>query len=245
MPLIKHANSKPLMTQATVLDLGDLDRQAKRIVESAREKAQAVLDDAQREAQQMIEQADAIGHEQGFQRGKEEGREQGMREGREQVIAELKPQLEQLCQSWTDALSHWETKRNEMLLAAREDVLAFAVAMGEKIVFRTLEVDCSIIEDQLAEALSLLSQPSSVMISINPQDRTLVEEVLPDLLRNASQCKQAIIRDDEAITRGGCVLSTAGGAVDATIETQLDRIVEAILPWMRDEPLPPQETLAS
>lgn len=235
MPLIKGANSLPLMKGAAVLDLSDLDRQANRMLDDARDKAQQIVDRAQREAKQLVDGADAAGHQQGLERGLAEGREQGRAEGRQQVIAELKPQLQTLIESWTAALKQWETDRAEMLLSAREDVLAFAVAMGEKIIFRTIEVDGTIIEDQLAEALSMLSRPTSVAVTINPLDRNLVEEVLPDMLRTANDCRHVTIRDDQSITPGGCKVTTAGGEVDATIETQLERIVQAILPWMRED----------
>ncbi len=231
MPLIKNANSAGLIKSAVVLDLGDLDRQAKRIVEQAREQAKTIRDEAKQKADALVAGADAKGYEQGMQRGLTEGKELGRREGREELLDELRPQLEQLIQSWADALNQWDAQRGEMLLSAREDVLAFAVAMAEKIVFRTIEADDSIIEDQLAESLALLSKPSNVAIRINPQDRDLVEEVLPELLRATTDCRHATITDDPTMTRGGCIVRTIGGEVDATIETQLDRIVEAILPW--------------
>lgn len=223
---------------AAVLDLSDLDRQAKRILDDAREKASRIMQQAQQEAEQLIANADAIGHQQGLERGMAEGREQGRREGHEQVIAELKPRIESLMRSWMDALQQWEAERTEMILSAREDALAFAVAMGEKVIFRTVQVDGTIIEDQLAEALSLLSQPSRVAVTINPRDRALAEEVLPELLRSLGESSHATIRDDPSVTPGGCVLRTAGGEVDATLETQLDRIVHAILPWLSQEQVP-------
>lgn len=235
MALIKGVNAAALLKGAAVLDLSDLDRQAKRILDDARAKAADILEQAQQEAQRLIGEADTVGYQQGLERGLVEGSEQGQREGRQQVITELKPQLESLAASWTAALKQWEADRQEMLLAAREDVLAFAVAMGEKIIFRTVEVDGTIVEDQLAEALSLLSKPSSVVISISPQDRNLVEEVLPDLLSAVHDCEHVTVRDDPSMTPGGCRVGIAGGEIDATIETQLERIVQTILPWMRQE----------
>lgn len=235
MPLIKNAQSARLINSAVVLDLGDLDRQAQRILENAKAKARKTLDEAKEKSDKLIANADAVGHAQGLKRGLEEGREQGRKEGHEQAIAELRPQLQQIVESWTAALEQWEASRSEMLLSAKEDALAFAVAMGEKIIFRTIEVDPSIVEDQLADALALLSQPSAVTITVNPADRDLVEEVLPELMRSADACKHASVSNDPEITRGGCIVRTAGGEVDATIETQLDRIVEAVLPWTREE----------
>jgi flagellar biosynthesis/type III secretory pathway protein FliH len=45
------------------------------------------------------------------------------------------------------------------------------------------------------------------------------------------------LAEDEAIGRGGCVVATADGHIDATLRTQLDRIVQTLLPGSRHEAL--------
>jgi flagellar assembly protein FliH len=230
MALIKHTASDRLMASAIVLDLGDLDRQGQAIIARARAQAKQILDDARREAQRLIDGAAEIGRSSGVEQGLVEGRERGRAEGRADLLAELRPRLGELLGAWAAALEQWERERAEMLLAAREDVLAFALTATRKITTRMVHTDPSVVQDQLAEALSMLASPSALTIVINPADRPLVEEVLPELVAQIQSCAHVSLRDEAAVSRGGCIVGTAGGEIDASIETQLDRIAEALIP---------------
>jgi len=233
MALIKHAKSDRLLKQAVVLDMGDLARQAERIVSSARDEAGRILADARLKAQQLVDQGDQRGYDEGLRRGLQEGRETGEREGRESALSQTSQHIEQIAANWSAALERWESERKIMLHEAREDVIRFAIAVAEKVVRRVAQGDPSIIADQLGEALAMISRPTSLEVLINPDDRPVVEQVLPELLARIARCERATLRDEPSIARGGCVVTTAGGRVDATIETQLARIAEALAPDRR------------
>ena len=123
----------------------------------------------------------------------------------------------------------WESDRSAMLEAAGEDVLEFALAMGRKITGRTIESDPTVVTDQAAEALALVVAPSAVTISINPKDRSLMKRAMGRLLEKIDGCSHVELRDDPAVSRGGCIVTTARGRIDATIDRQIDRIVQTLL----------------
>ena len=117
-----------------------------------------------------------------------------------------------------------------MMLEAQEDVLRFAFSLAKKVVGRMIQVDATIVRDQLSEALALLNKPAGIEILINPADRPVVERVLPELVAAVEGCQDMSVREDASMTPGGCVVTTAGGRVDASIDTQLARIAEALIP---------------
>ena len=110
-------------------------------------------------------------------------------------LEELRERLESLLGGWTAALERWENERGCMHAAARHDVLRFAIELAGRIALRTIEGDPSVVVDQVAEALGLLTRPSAVEISVNPEDRPLVEQVLPELTSRLQQCREARLRD--------------------------------------------------
>ncbi|MCZ6544292.1 MAG: FliH/SctL family protein [Chloroflexi bacterium] len=116
-----------------------------------------------------------------------------------------------------------------MLLAAREDVLKLALAMGEKITHRVIEAEPAAVVDQVAEALALLAKPTAVTISINPADRSILQSVLGDLVESMNLCTHIDLRDDPEVSRGGCVVATDRGHIDATIDRQIQRITDTLL----------------
>lgn len=223
-----------------MLDLGDLNRQAERILSDARVEADRIIADSRAEAEQLIDSADTVGHERGYERGLAEGREAGREEGRQEVLDTLKPQINELIAGWNKSLEQWETDREEMLLAAREDVLTFAFALAQKIILRAIEHDPSIVRDQLESALKMLTKPTAVSVRVHPEDKACIEDAMPNLLEQFAGCEHLGVREDDSISRGGCIVNTNGGQIDATIETQLARIAEALLPQDRTAPAQPE-----
>ncbi len=230
MAIVKGSESRPLLKNAVVLDLGDLQKQAEYMIEQARCKAEAIIERGRKEAERLIAGASEKGWKKGHARGLEEGREEGREKGRKEAFLQYESCIKEMDVSWNHAIEQWERDRGNLLLAAREEVLAFAFAMGEKVVHRTIQHDPAVIQDQLAEALSLLLEPTAATVQIHPQDRGQVEEVLPEILSMLDQCKHIELCDDAFISPGGCTVRARGGSIDARIETQLDRLAETLLP---------------
>ena len=230
MALIKNSNIGPLTKGASVLDLSDLTRESKHLLRDAEQRAHQVMHDAEERSKKLIDSATDRGFVEGKEQGLIEGREEGREAGRAEAIAQYKPQLEELQAAFIATTERWESDRSNMLLAARQAVLCLALAVAEKVTHRIVETDSTVVGDQLADALSLLSEPSSVTVSIAPQDRPLVESMLPELIEKISSCTHTAIRDDPDMTPGGCTISTGAGVIDATIERQVQRIVDTLLP---------------
>jgi flagellar biosynthesis/type III secretory pathway protein FliH len=230
MPVIKHANSDAAVRSAIVLDLGDLRRQGEVLIERARAEAERIIAEAQEEATALIAGADAKGFAQGEARGLESGHRDGAEAGRREATEALRAQFQGLAASWTAGLAAWEDERDAMLRGAREDVLALAIALARKIVLRTPIVDPTVVQDQLAAALELMNTPSALSIRVHPEDEALLQDVLPELLDALAACGHAEIDADEGMARGGCIVSAGRGVVDATLEAQLDRIADLLLP---------------
>lgn len=230
MAVIKSRHSDRILHNAVVLDLGDLNRQAEEMIEQAEAKASVILADAREEAARLVGEASGQGHEEGLTRGLEEGRAQGAEQARADVAQQLAGELETLTGRLTEIASQWEGQREDLLLRAREDVLVFAFALGEKIAKRAIAREPDTVCDQLVAALALLMTPTSLRIAVHPDDHSLLEEMLPRVHESLNAGAQVTLVEDASIERGGCMLATAGGEIDATIATQIRRLAEALLP---------------
>ncbi len=229
MALIKNRHVGGLVTRG-FQDLGDLEKQAAGIVEAARVEAAHMIQEAQTQAATLAGEAAPRGFAEGREQGLAEGREEGCRLGREEALGQYTTELASLAQSWTAAIDVFEADRRATLQTAREDIVELALAMGGRIARRVIEADPAVVQDQVAEAISLVTAPSGMTISINPGDRKLVQAVLPALCERLEKNGHVELRDDPDVERGGCVLSTGKGVIDATLEKQIERIAEVLLP---------------
>lgn len=236
MALIKHANAKELTKGAIVLDLGDLRRQGEAIIQRAREQAAAIVREAEAERDRLVAGAAERGYAEGLARGLEEGRARGREEGHAEAMEAARQHAEALCASWEAALAEFTERREAMLLEARMDVLRLAVLIAEKVTKRVVRIDPEVAAAQVESVLGLIARPTEVVLSINPEDRAVVERVLPGVMARLGTVRGVELRDDANLERGSCVArmrgndGVGGGEIDASISTQLDRIVSALLP---------------
>lgn len=249
MALIRSKQAAAMVREAVVLDLGDLARQGEAIKQRAVAQADQILKKAQDEARQIAHNSSKRGHEEGHKQGLVDGQRKGLEAGRKEALDQHLPAFQALQLQWTQALNTFIDSRAGLLTETRLDVLRLALAIAERVVFRTIELDPTVIEDQMAEALSLLARRSAVTIRINPGDMEQAQTVLPELVARMHQCEHATLVADESLTSGGCMIQAGTTTIDASIETQLDRIVAALLPddpgLLPDdppEPLPADES---
>ncbi len=230
MPVLKQQQAAPKLKDAIVLDLGDVARQAQRIREQARQQAEQITRDAEQRAQQLIDGAEEKGREQGYQAGHEQGLAEGREQGRVEALGQMQQQLDQVQAAWSEMLQQWAAHRQQLEAEARQNVIEFAVKVAEKLVYRVVEVDHAVVVDQVAAALSYVLQSLDVAVRTHPDDRALLEEALPDLARQFTHLQHIELVEDDTLDRGGCKVSFGQGEVNANLRTQIDRIVQAMLP---------------
>lgn len=229
MALIRQADFSG--RDAIVLDLGDVSRQAERIKAAARAEADRIAAAARDEREQILAGAAEEGRKQGFEQGMAAGKADGEKQAREQGLAEARPRLERLEQAWAEALGAFESRREEMLREARHDVLRLSVLMAEKVTKRAVSLSETVAADQLAAVLTMIVRPTRLVVAVHPDDEAGVRTAAPALVERFVAGSHVEFATDAAVAPGSCVVRTPGGGeIDASVQTQLDRIVEALLP---------------
>jgi flagellar assembly protein FliH len=231
MPLIRQSNRHEIARDAVVLDLGDLRRQADALKQHALDEAQALREQGAIERERLI----AGGREQGFAEGRvtglAEGRAAGLAEGRAQALAEHNAALTKLEKSWEHALRDFSAARDEMLEQAKIDVIRLAIEVANKIT-RNAAANSAAICAQLEDVLKAAARATKLVILIHPEDEAFARQALPALIARLAPGGHAEITSENSVPRGTCVArcGVTGARIDASIETQLARIADALLP---------------
>lgn len=238
MALIRQSSTGSFTRDAIVLDLGDLSRQGEQIRARARAEADRIVAEAKAERDRLITGAVEEGRKAGTAQGLEAGRQQGILEGHQAALAEMREGLAMLQAGWMTALGAFDEERDRMLLEARQDVLRLAAVVAELVTKRAVVLDPGRVRDQLAAVLAVLARPTRLTVNVHPDDLGLVQDALPAMCEKYSAATHVEISPDPSLPRGSCVArSGTGGVIDASIRTQLDRIVELLLPTAVDEPI--------
>ncbi|MFN7022350.1 MAG: FliH/SctL family protein, partial [Phycisphaerales bacterium] len=168
----------------------------------------------------------------------------GKLEARDAALAEIRPRLGRIEGAWQAGLDAFEQGREAMLHAADRDLVRLALLIAERIVKRQILADPSIVLDQLRAVLAVVARATALAVRVHPDDVPLLEQAMPALAARFGAARHAELMADPSLDRGSCIAemrgtqapagadasSIAGGEIDASISTQLQRIAEALLP---------------
>lgn len=232
MALIKRGVADSAYRGAVTLDLGDVAREAARIKADARAEAERIVTEAKAERERLIGDAAETGQRLGHAAGHEDGLIEGREKGYDEARAAFEARAAALVEAWERALSTLENEREALMAGARRDIVDLAAMVVERIARRAIACDRGVLVRTLEEVLETVRGASGVVVRVSPEDEDAAREVVPALLeRFGAAGSEASVRADGSIEAGGCVVTTRGGGeIDALVETQVERLVRAILP---------------
>ncbi|HHL40579.1 MAG TPA: hypothetical protein ENJ37_08735 [Deltaproteobacteria bacterium] len=155
-------------------------------------------------------------YEKGFEAGEKAGFELG-RQKAEAKFGSLDRLIEELA-----------SLREELYRACESEIVALVMTIARKVVHRELETSEASIVSLVKEALRATVTSGTVVVRLNPRDAELLMEHAGSLGRFGDGSGGLRIESDAAITRGGCIVETAFGEVDATVEGLLADIEERL-----------------
>ena len=152
--------------------------------------------------------------------GEAEGRAAGMAEARAQAAPALAA-LEQ-------AVRSFEQLRAGLVETLEQEAADLALRIAEQIIAGALEVQPERIVDIARGALRRVAERQRVTLVVNPSDLELLSQSLERLRTELGGIEHLDVQADRRIDRGGAILRTASGEIDATVSAQLQRAREIV-----------------
>ena len=153
---------------------------------------------------------------------------EGLAAGREAALAELGPAA--------SALEEAARRMGDASLAAAErlevQAVDLALLLAEKIVGASVAVDPQLVVEAVLGALRGLVERERVTVLVHPDDLELVRGAMGGLIATLGGIEHCEVQAERRVARGGAVVRTPEGDVDARVETKLQRareVVEAAL----------------
>jgi len=207
-----------------VFQLSDFEDEAQRKIAAARGEAERILREAREEGERIRRSAAEEGRAQGEREGREQGRAEGRDEGKKQAFDRERDRLESLRSALEEALSEITSAREELITGARSDLLSLSLLIARKVVAREVEADPTVTSENLGRALEVLADARDLKVRVAPEALETVREALPELERRIGGLDGVELKADENVSRGGCLVETGNGCLDATVATQLAEI---------------------
>lgn len=226
--VIKARSAGPESLGARAFVVNDVMREAKGILAAAQRNAADTVQRARAEAGQIREQARTEGRDTGFEAGREAGFKAGRDEAFTAAHEEFQGQQKLLVAACEDLIGQIEAGRALWLASARQDLVELAMAIARRVVRHVGEREREVVSANLEEAIRLAGRRSEVKILVHPADADAARSFADGLLGRKDQWKHVEIVEDPRMSPGGCRVHWDSGAVDASLETQLDRIADQL-----------------
>lgn len=191
----------------------EAEDQAQKTAQEAQEKAKALQD----ESEDRLRVAEREAQKLGFEKGREDGYNQGRDE-----VKRLTDRLHVIMEKAMD-------KRGEILKESENEVIELVLLITRKVIKTISENQKNVVVSNVVQALRKLKSRGDVIIRVNLADLDMTSSHVKDFMAMAENAKSITVVEDTSIDRGGCVIETDFGEIDARISSQLHEIEDKIL----------------
>jgi flagellar assembly protein FliH len=159
---------------------------------------------------------------------REDARTAGEAQGRADGLAAAQLAAEPALAALSDALRGVQALREEIVQAVEGDAILLALRLAEEILAGALSVQPERLLDVARLALRHVVDRRHVTLVVNPEDLELIGDAVAGLASELGGIEHCNVQADRRVGRGGVIVRTDAGELDASIEAQLSRAREVV-----------------
>ncbi|MEN3000353.1 MAG: FliH/SctL family protein [Armatimonadota bacterium] len=223
VPLVKAlkrgvaSSQKPAPPAPAALpDLSELSKTTPPKLAMIRQQADAILQRARAEAEQIRQQAQQQGYQDGYAAGEQAARAR--------LEAEYQQQMVQLREQVEAFLQQLQAQFEDYLRLLEPQMLELTLQIARKVIRDELRQHPEHVLAIIRDTLRRMQGFGKVRVRVNPLDLELVRQQKPSLLAVIDSLEGLEIVEDRRVEQGGCIVETPQGIYDARIGTQLEEI---------------------
>ena len=208
---------------------------------AARAEVLGLIDDAQTQAEVLIQEGEQraieLISEAAAQAGdiEEEARKDGFNQGQQDGRDAASAELDDMLSTMRGLVDVARAERHKIIEGAEPEIIKLAMSLAEKIIHQQVSVDKSVVVSMARAAITRLVNRETVTVRVNPADIEMIRENKEKMLAN-SDIEHLRIVEDNRVDRGGVVMETESGTIDAKIMTQVKEAKRVL--QVEDDPAP-------
>ena len=200
------------------------NNQSKKIKQEAEEDAERILNEAQEKA---VEIENSVNTK--VSNIEKDAYDKGYREGHDQGYDVGKQEVDRLVDRLHIVLTSAIDKRNEIIENSETQLINLVLLIAKKVIKVISENQKNVVINNVIQALRKLKSRGNVVIRVSLADLELTTEHTKDFLSMVENVKSITILEDSSVDKGGCIIETDFGQIDARISSQINEIEEKIL----------------
>ena len=213
---------------------------ASEIKAKAETDAEEILTKARTEAEQIIAEAEAKkaqleaeANQNGFEAGRKAGYEDGVAEVN-RLIERMHKMVESVMQ-----------RREEILSETESQIVELVILMARKVIKILSESQKNVVMANTLAALKKVKTRGNVTLRVNLEEVKLTTDHIQEFIQHVENIEAIKVLEDSSVEKGGCIVETDFGAIDARISSQLTELENKILEVSPLKTIKPQDNLTS
>ncbi len=191
----------------------DAENEAASIIQKAKDEAAQIIADARGEQDKLKNDA----QKEGFDKGHEEGYQNGVDEVN-RLIERMHKILESVMQ-----------RRDEILQETESQIVELVILMARKVIKILSENQKNVIMANTLAALKKVRTRGAVTLRVNLEDVKLTTAHVKEFIQHVENVQGITVLEDSLVEKGGCIVETDFGSIDARISSQLTELENKIL----------------
>lgn len=216
--IVKNAQDAAFAEVKRQTDQAQVDRA------NAQKEAEEIIARAKTEAQQIL--ADAHAEEDRIKAG---ASDDGYKQGHEEGYASGEAEINRLIERMHKMVEAVMLRREEILKDTEQQIVELVILMTRKVVKIISETQKTTIMSNVLAALKKVKSRGTVTLHVNVEDLNIATANIDEFIKRVENVEGITVIEDSTVDKGGCVVETDFGAVDARISSQLSELEDKIM----------------
>ena len=199
------------------------EEKAKQILKKANFEAEKIVERAKLENERMLQDTEIkvsdIEHE-AWKKGYDAGKEIGYKEGQGEV--------RRLIDRLGTILGYAIDARERIIKESEKQIIDLILIIARKVIKDEIEERKEVVVNNLREALTRIKDREKIDIRVNFEDIEITTAHKNEIIKTMESLHKVNIYEDTRVDRGGVIIETDIGSIDARISSQLTHMEESI-----------------
>jgi len=168
-------------------------------------------------------------------RGEQSERARIFEEGKQAGFALARREQERERSVLRSVIETLQRERDQLLRESEVIIVRLAYEIAKKIIHQEAQTNPDVILYIVRESIRRAAEGDKLTVILHPEDLAVVRACVDTLVEDPELKGKMEFKSDAKITRGGCIVETNLGHIDAQIETQLEEVEQALMGSNRDD----------
>jgi type III secretion protein L len=165
--------------------------------------------------------------------------------GRTEALQEQEHELTTVRKRYANAIQNIQNLAQDLAGRYQMEAIELAARLAKTVIGSNLETCPRKLQALVDRALQGMERPKDILIRVNPDDLQALNDHLPEIRRQRGELVSVRATADPQIERGGCIIVSEEGIVDAQPSVAVDVMKEAIEARLADRTISSMDSIDS